>query len=296
MSSAHISVLRKIFLGYLAFLFLAYPSSAQQSYRTQQSLKTSSAGRGSASVNPAAVKSMAKSAAAMPLRFMGWKDAAKRGPDVLQHFQRMIRQPFQGPRDQSTAENSVPGAIPSPANLPGMLVRPSLPAGLIPTAVATGDFNGDGKLDWAVANGGENTVYIYLGNGDGTAKPPAILHLAGESPVSIAVADMDGDGNLDIVLAEADSATVGILYGNGDGTFQPEILAGILSVIPTAIVVADVNGDGKPDIIVGVEGSDTTIPSGVFFPLINTGKGRGKFTVGQYSPGYTQDELPSQPD
>ena len=31
-----------------------------------------------------------------------------------------------------------------------------------------GDFNGDGKLDLAVANYGSNTVSVLLGNGDGT--------------------------------------------------------------------------------------------------------------------------------
>ena len=37
-----------------------------------------------------------------------------------------------------------------------------------PTSVASGDFNGDGKLDLAVANFVSNTVSIFLGNGDGT--------------------------------------------------------------------------------------------------------------------------------
>ena len=39
-----------------------------------------------------------------------------------------------------------------------------------PTSVAVGDFNGDGKLDLAVANYGSSNVSILLGNGDGTFK------------------------------------------------------------------------------------------------------------------------------
>ncbi len=34
--------------------------------------------------------------------------------------------------------------------------------------IATGDFNGDGKLDMAVANGSTHSIQIMLGNGDGT--------------------------------------------------------------------------------------------------------------------------------
>jgi hypothetical protein len=40
--------------------------------------------------------------------------------------------------------------------------------GVSPFSVATGDFNGDGELDLAVANEGSDTVSILLGNGDGT--------------------------------------------------------------------------------------------------------------------------------
>src|SRR2546430_10943261 len=45
-------------------------------------------------------------------------------------------------------------------------------AGSTPAFVAVGDFNGDHKLDLAVANGSVNTVSILLGNGDGTFQPP----------------------------------------------------------------------------------------------------------------------------
>src|SRR5579864_14139 len=40
--------------------------------------------------------------------------------------------------------------------------------GLGSTAIALSDFNGDGKIDVAVANNFSNNVSILLGNGDGT--------------------------------------------------------------------------------------------------------------------------------
>jgi hypothetical protein len=48
------------------------------------------------------------------------------------------------------------------------LTRAESYVGLQPDFVAVGDFNGDGKLDLAVANPGGGTVCILLGRGDGT--------------------------------------------------------------------------------------------------------------------------------
>ncbi len=44
-------------------------------------------------------------------------------------------------------------------------------AGDFPGSVAVGDFNGDGFVDLAVANGYCHFVSILLGNGDGTFRP-----------------------------------------------------------------------------------------------------------------------------
>ena len=68
--------------------------------------------------------------------------------------------------------------------LPGILLRPTLPGGAIPTSVVTGDFNRDGHSDFIIANGDTNDLWIYLGNGDGTFQLPRIIPLSkGLSPV-----------------------------------------------------------------------------------------------------------------
>jgi hypothetical protein len=73
--------------------------------------------------------------------------------------------------------------------MPGILVRPALDAGELPTSVATGDFNGDGHMDFVVANGITNDLWIYLGKGDGTFQLPTIVPLSkGLTPVSVATA------------------------------------------------------------------------------------------------------------
>src|SRR5271156_6774862 len=86
--------------------------------------------------------------------------------------------------------------------------------------VAVGDFNGDGKLDLAVANNDGGNVSILLGNGDGTFQ--TALDFSVESgPSSLAVGDFNRDGKLDLAVANNVSGNVSILLGNGDGTFQP---------------------------------------------------------------------------
>ena len=45
------------------------------------------------------------------------------------------------------------------------------PVGNSPQAVVTGDFNGDGRLDLAVANDFSNTVSVLLDNANGTFQP-----------------------------------------------------------------------------------------------------------------------------
>ena len=120
----------------------------------------------------------------------------------------------------------------------------SFPVGGGPSAVAVGDFNGDGIADLAVTNSTTNNVSILLGNGDGTFSP-AVNYLAGAaSPIAIAVGDFNGDGKADLLIG---GAAVTILPGNGDGTFgSPVSLAGLSNA--TSMVVADFNGDGKADL------------------------------------------------
>src|SRR5260370_31211038 len=58
--------------------------------------------------------------------------------------------------------------------LPSFLAPVSYPVGLVPydpRAIVTADFNGDGRLDLAVANFYSGNVSVLLGNADGTFQP-----------------------------------------------------------------------------------------------------------------------------
>ena len=148
------------------------------------------------------------------------------------------------------------------------------PAGSGAAAVATGDFNGDGKLDVVLANygfaGEGQTVSVLLGNGDGTFQP-AVDYTVQGSPVSVAVADFNGDGKLDLAVANFSGyGILSILLGNGDGTFQPQIEISV-SIDPDAVAAGDLNGDGMPDLIVA--GTYVAPGGNTVFVLLGNGDG-----------------------
>ena len=151
-------------------------------------------------------------------------------------------------------------------------------AGFSPYSVATGDFNGDGKLDLVVANN-VSTVSVFLGNGDGTFQP-AVNYAAGSSPKAVAVGDFNGDGKLDLAVANAFSNNVSILFGNGDGTFQPAVNYSV-PCCPSSVALGDFNGDGKLDLVVTTNSASVLLGNGdgTFQPALNYAAGSSPATV-----------------
>jgi hypothetical protein len=123
-----------------------------------------------------------------------------------------------------------------------------------PNFVATGDFNGDGRLSVVTASvfsQFSQNVSILLGNGDGTFQAPRTYSLT-QMPSSLVVADFNGDGRPDIAVgtsnADLSQGAVSVLLGNGDGSFGAPITYQT-SVAPLGLAVGDFNGDGRPDLV-----------------------------------------------
>lgn len=171
---------------------------------------------------------------------------------------------------------------------PGIALRPMLPTNQLPTSVAAGDFNKDGHMDFVIANGDTNDLWLYLGNGDGTFQLPRIIPLSkGLSPVYVAAADLRKNGTLDLVVAEFDTSTIGVLLGNGDGTFGFE-QAYALPQPPAALVVDDFNHDGHLDVAAVMDTLDSFSSTYPPYLALLSGDGTGNFAapVITYNAGY----------
>ena len=102
-----------------------------------------------------------------------------------------------------------------------------------------GDYDGDGKTDFAVArpNGGAFTWYFaYSGGGTGGFN-------FGNDTDKIAVADYDGDGKTDVAVYRPSTGVWYIIKSSDSSTIAPTY--GGTSDVP---VPADFDGDGKADL------------------------------------------------
>jgi Domain of unknown function (DUF4347)/FG-GAP-like repeat len=145
-----------------------------------------------------------------------------------------------------------------------------------PQSVISGDFNGDNKLDLAIANTKKSTVSVLIGNGGGSFNAITPLFV-GNSPKAVNVGYFNGDSYLDLVTANYDSGTISLLFGNGVGGFADKIDSPV-GLQPISVSVGDFNGDGKLDLATANRLSSTVSV------LLGDGKGglsRNDFAVGE---------------
>ena len=129
--------------------------------------------------------------------------------------------------------------------------------------VTNADFNGDGKIDLAMANEYKDSINIFFGTGAGNFGAPSVIKNVNSA--NILSADFNGDGNTDI--AGIGPAGLSILLGTGVGTFSTSInIPSVTGSSFTSFISADFNGDTKADLAMLIFTDSVTI-------LLGTGTG-----------------------
>src|SRR6266852_3381655 len=182
---------------------------------------------------------------------------SSRAPQTLRSFYEQTQKKPRLAKEHSAARN-----VPSS---PLFLEAPQYDAASTPQFVAAGDFNGDGKVDLAVANycvdptdlnsclQSGSSVNVLLGNGDGTFQPH-VDYFTGTGSVSIVVGDFNHDGKQDIAVANICSdascvaSSISVLLGKGNGTFHPHVDYAT-GPAPLSIAAGDLNSDGNEDLV-----------------------------------------------
>ena len=118
--------------------------------------------------------------------------------------------------------------------------------------IASGDFDGDGRLDLAVTERDRGVVALWLRNAANTGFNPGASYATGAQPAPMAAADFDGDGRPDLAVTDYTTGAVTILLrrATGDGFTEEAGSPVPVSAGPVGIAAADFDRDGHTDIAV----------------------------------------------
>lgn len=125
----------------------------------------------------------------------------------------------------------------------------------IPSAIGTGDFNNDGRIDLVTANYNSNSITVLI-NSSGPTFTIASNYNVGTNPRALVVRDVNRDTILDLIVANENSSNIEVFLGNGAGEFTLETTASV-GPNPVAVSASNFNEDGMNDIAVICNGDNT---------------------------------------
>lgn len=117
---------------------------------------------------------------------------------------------------------------------------------------AGGDFNADGRVDFAVVGRAPNQLYIF------NSAPPAPYtpaggnpYALGGTPVFVVTGDFDQNGWTDVAVVEQGSpGQIQVFYNTRTGLVAGPAVPLFVPLVPTGMDVGDFNADGYPDLVV----------------------------------------------
>lgn len=190
-----------------------------------------------------------------------------------------------------------------------------------PRSIVLADFDGDGNLDFAVANFLDNSVSVFRGNGDGTftqfRNSPFVLPFPATEKGPVALLAVNFRNKLiganskqeqDLAVVNRTTNTVSILLESFDQnqniTFSEAPNSPILvGANPVAIATGDLNSDGVADLAVASQGKAGENPSiaillgsanqnGTFLPAAGSPLPAGTAPTGIVFADFTNDGIP----
>jgi Flp pilus assembly secretin CpaC len=174
-----------------------------------------------------------------------------------------------------------------------------------PSSVVVADFNGDGFLDLAVANEGDDSISLFRGHGDGTFtefpgspfKLPNTGAIKETGPVAMVSANFrtktfttstnSSAPEVDLAIVNKTSNSVSILLSSVDNAGNVTLAEApnspfSVGTTPVAIATGDLNADSVPDLAVVNQGNSTV--SGSVSIFLGSTNLDGTFTEATGSP------------
>jgi FG-GAP-like repeat len=151
----------------------------------------------------------------------------------------------------SSSSNALNLLTRNPSTIGGRLLDSgglALPAGSIPSGVASTDLNNDGLNDLLVSSKSTNALTVFLKQSFGSPFPTSSTYPLGTAPVGLQMTDINADGFPDAVVASSGASVLTFVINQGDGSFEQRV--GTVGNQPVFAALGDLNNDGKLDAVI----------------------------------------------